>query len=92
MHREVGKKNPTIKLTDVLGCVQARQEALTGTQRPLVAQAVEVVALAEFAPHLSKLVGVARALAAQTVASATAQGAAHLRDAVGVVGRAVVLH
>lgn len=66
--------------------------ALTGTQRPLVTQAVEVVALAVFAPHLPELTGVAGALAAQTVAPAAAQRAAGLRDAVGVVRRAVVLH
>lgn len=73
-------------------CNSKDADVLTGTQLPLVAQAVEVVAFAVFAPHLSELVCVAGALSAQAVASAAADGTPWLRDAVGVIGRTVVLH
>lgn len=67
-------------------------DLLTGAKQAFEAQAVEVVTLAVLPPHLTELVGVAGALSAQTVASAAADRAAGLRDAVDVIGRAVVLH
>lgn len=73
-------------------CNSKDADVLTGTQRPLVAQAVEVIAFAVFAPHLSELVCVAGALSAQAVASPAADRTLRLRDAVGVIGRTVVLH
>lgn len=71
---------------------QGEENLLTGAELPFEAQAVEVVTLAVLPPHLTELVGVAGALSAQTVAPAAADGAVGLGDAVGVVGRAVVLH
>lgn len=65
---------------------------LTGAERPFEALAVEVVTLAVLSPHLAKLIRVAGALSAQTVASPAAHPAARLRDAVGVIRRTVVLH
>ncbi len=71
---------------------QKQMYLLTRTQSPFEAQAVEVVTFAVFAPHLTKLICMAGALSAQTVASTAADGAAWLRDAVGVIRWTVVLH
>lgn len=65
---------------------------LTGTQFPSESQAVEVVTLAVFPPHLTKAVTVAGALAAQAVPSPTAHWTVCFLDAVGVIRWTVVLH
>lgn len=65
---------------------------LTGAKFPSEAQAVEVVTLAIFAPHLPKVVTVAGALSAQAVTSAAAHWTVCFVDAVGVIRRTVVLH
>lgn len=65
---------------------------LTGTQFAFEAQAVEVVTLAVFAPHLTKLVCVAGTLSTQTVTPSTAGWSLWLLDTVGIIGRIIVLH
>lgn len=64
---------------------------LTGAQFPSEAQAVEVVTLAVFPPHLTESITVAGALAAQAVASPTADWAVFV-NTVGIVRWPVVLH
>lgn len=65
---------------------------LTGAQLPSEAQAVEVVTLAVFPPHLTEAVSVAGALSAQAVPPTTAHRTVHFVDAVGVIRWTVVLH
>lgn len=65
---------------------------LTGAQFPSEAQAVEVVTLAVFPPHLTEAIIVARTLSAQAVPSPTAHWTVCLVDAVGIIRWTVVLH
>ncbi|KAG7220634.1 hypothetical protein INR49_017888, partial [Caranx melampygus] len=80
------------RTTSLIVTGQEEGNLLTGAKLPFVAQAVEVVTLAVLPPHLTELAAVAGALSAQTVASAAADRAVGLRDAVDIIGRAVVLH
>lgn len=65
---------------------------LTGTKFPSEAQAVEVVTLAVFPPHLTKLVSMAGALSAQAVTSPAADRPVCFLDAVGIIRWTVILH
>lgn len=67
-----------------------KEVLLTRAQLASEAQAVEIVTLTVFAPHLTELSPVAGALSAHTVPSSTADVTPSLLNAVHVIGRTVV--